>query len=374
MRIAQVVPAGAHPDGGVVVVIVQLAVHLARIGHDVEVWLLRPWSGEAADAHARELAMQNVPIILPPAGEPGGYAALAARHVHIVHLHSAFTPPNALLSWRLRAPYVVSPHGGYAPASLTRSGVRKTLYKHLVERRVLRHADLQVALTDTEAEELRSFGARGPVTVIPNGVTSPPEVDGAAFRHELGINPGSRLLVFVGRLDVFHKGLDLLVEAVATAPNWHAALIGPEFRDGGAWLQRRARTLGVHARLVLSGPRHGRALHEAFAAADLFALTSRWEGLPMSLLEALSHGTPALVTPAVDRLVPVADAGAGWVAAPQELGAVLRELEHLEPAAWRARADRARALAARYEWTAVARRYEAAYRQVLGTSAPRSAT
>jgi hypothetical protein len=71
----------------------------------------------------------------------------------------------------------------------------------------------------------------------------------------------------------------------------------------------------------------------------------------MSLLEALSHGTPALVTPAVDRLVPVADAGAGWVAAPQELGAVLRELERLGPAAWRARA-----LAARYDWTAMVRR------------------
>ena len=117
-------------------------------------------------------------------------------------------------------------------------------------------------------------------------------------------------------------------------------------------------------RLAVAGPRHGRALHEAFAAADCFALTSRWEGLPIALLEALSHGVPAVVSPAVDRLVGVTQAGAGWSVRASELGPLLRRLDGAERAR---RAAETRALAARYDWTAIAARYEAAYAGLTGT-------
>jgi poly(glycerol-phosphate) alpha-glucosyltransferase len=368
MRIAQVVPAGAHPYAGVLSAIVQLSVHLAGIGHDVEAWLLAPWSETAAAVHGGALADAGVRLVAPPV-RGGSHVALGERDADIVHLHSVFTPPNALLARRLRAPFVVSPHGGYAPVSLTRSTIRKTLYKQLVERRLLRGAALRVALTDVEAEDLRAFGAPEPIAVIPNGVApAPPGVDGDAFRRKLGLGPARPLLVFVGRLDVFHKGLDFLVEAAAAVPVWHLALVGPDVRAGAEWLLRRATTLGIRSRLTLVGPRQGRELHEAYAAADLFALTSRWEGLPLSLLEALSHGTPALITPAVERSVGVAAAGAGWTAAPGELAAALERLPRLKPAEWARHAERARALAGRYSWPAVARQYETVYRSVLAGS------
>jgi poly(glycerol-phosphate) alpha-glucosyltransferase len=370
MRIAQVVPAGAHPYAGVLGAIVQLSVHLAGIGHDVEAWLLAPWSETAAAVHGGALADAGVRLVAPPA-RGWGRAPLGERDADIVHLHSVFTPPNALLARRLRAPFVVSPHGGYAPVSLTRGTTRKKLYKRLVERRLLRGAALRVALTDAEAEDLRAFGATEPIAVIPNGVPpAPPQVDGDAFRRELDLDSTCPLLLFVGRIDIFHKGLDFLVEALAAVPAWHLALVGPDVRAGAEWLLRRATTLGVRSRLTLVGPRQGRELHEAYAGADLFALTSRWEGLPLSLLEALSHGTPALVTPAVERSVGVAGAGAGWMAAPGELAAALERLRRLGPEEWARHADPARALAGRYTWTAVARQYEAAYRNVLA-GAPR---
>jgi glycosyltransferase involved in cell wall biosynthesis len=365
MRIAQVVPAGAHPYSGVPTVIMQLSLHLARRGHQVEVWLLQPWSSEEIRLHGTTLTTAGVPLITAPPGR-GRFRTLAERPIEIAHLHSVFTPPNARLARRLQAPYVVSPHGGYAPASLARSALRKALYRRLVEGRLVRGAALRVALTDAEATDLRMFGAPEPIVIIPNGVPSVPRhVDPTAFRRELGLDASRRLMLFVGRLDVFHKGLDVLVRGLASAVGWHAALVGSDFRGGHVQLRNLADLLGAGSRLSFVGPRHGHALHEAFAAADCFALTSRWEGLPLSLLEALAHGVPAVVSPAVDRLVGVVAAGAGWSAAPDELGGLLRRLQQLDGREWESRAAAARTLAAQYDWTSVTRRYEAAYIGVL---------
>ena len=365
MRIAQVVPAGAHPYSGVPAVIAHLSAHLADRGHHVEVWLLRPWSEEEQAVHAAALRDAGVSLVSPTTTGRRRLAALADRDVDVVQLHSVFTPPNALLARRLRVPYVISPHGGYAPASLARSTRRKTAYKYLLERPMLRRAALRVALTDVEARDLDAFGAGRPVAVIPNGVIpAPRDLDGAAFRRELGLGPTDRLLLFVGRLDILHKGLDVLLDGVAEASAWRLAVVGPDVRGGRAWLLARAEALGMLSRLAVVGPRQGRALHEAFAAADCFALTSRWEGLPIALLEALSHGVPAVVSPAVDRLVAVSQAGAGWSVRASELGPALRRLDDAELAR---RAAGTRALAARYDWTAIAARYEAAYAGLTGT-------
>jgi glycosyltransferase involved in cell wall biosynthesis len=366
MRIAQVLPAGAHPYSGVPVVVVQLAGHLARRGHDVEVWLLQPWTDEELALHRPALDDAGVTVVAAPARGRGRLATLAERDVQVAHLHSVFTPPNALLARRLRVPYVISPHGGYAPASLRRSAARKALYRLLVERRLVDRAALRVALTEVEARDLAAFGAGEPIAVIPNGVTpSPDHADPTALRRELGIDPQQRLLLFVGRLDVAHKGLDDLVRGVAAAPGWHLVLVGSDFRGGGDQLRQLARGLGADARLALTGPRHGRALREAYAAPDCFALMSRWEGLPVSLLEALSSGLPAIVSSTVNHLVEVAGTGAGWSVRPAELGALLRGLQHLDHLERARRSSAARALAGRYDWAEVARRYEAAYAEAL---------
>jgi glycosyltransferase involved in cell wall biosynthesis len=369
MRIAQVVPAGAHPYSGVPVVIVQLAAHLAGRGHHVELWLLRPWTEREMVVHAPVLSDAGVHMVAPRATGRRRLATLAEREVDVVHLHSVFTLANALLARRLDVPYVVSPHGGYAPASLVRNARRKAVYGRLVERRMLRRAALRVALTEVEARDLVRFGAGEPITIIPNAVVPVVEHgNGSVFRRELGLGPGQRLLLFVGRLDVLHKGLDVLLAGVAEAPGWHVALVGPDFRDGRARLVGQAGALGMLHRLTITGPRHGRQLHEAFAAADCFALTSRWEGLPVALLEALAHGVPSVVSPAVDRLVGVRDAGAGWVVDPPELGALLGRLESLDSGQRAIRVHAARALAARYNWAAVTARYEAAYTGTISTT------
>ena len=301
--------------------------------------------------------------------------------VEVVHMHSVFVPSNTAIARCWPGPVVLSPHGGYDPVSLKRSLLRKQVYTVLYERRMVRRAATVVALTEVEARQVRNYAGNNVVTaVVPNGVAPRPAgIGGTSFRHSVGVPADARLAVFVGRLDVRHKGLDRLAAATAAAPTWRFLLVGPDHRGGHRRLQRMAADLGTSARMSLVGQLEPAAVTGAYAAADLFVLPSRWEGLPMSLLEALAQGIPSLVSPEVDRLVPVSRSGAGWVSAPSELGATLEAVAKLPAAEWSKAADAARRLARSYDWNDVAAAYEEVYRTARqrwaeGTMAARGAS
>ena len=129
-------------------------------------------------------------------------------------------------------------------------------------------------------------------------------------------------------------------------------------------LERIIAELNLGGRVHSVGERHGRHLQETLYGADVFALTSRWEGMPMALLEALALARPAVVSSAVERTVGVADAGAGWVVSEGDVGRVLRGI-HRDELSERGRA--AVQLAKRYDWDRVAERYETAYERARGS-------
>jgi glycosyltransferase involved in cell wall biosynthesis len=369
VRIAQVVPRGEQPWSGVLTVIVHLASALARRGHQVDVWQLHRWSPDAYREQKQRLeaaGVAQVPLLPPSRLGPAAASLAKERRIDVVHFHGAFNQSNTAVSRALRVPYVFSPHSGYDPVSLARGRGRKLVYRALFERTMLKRAALRVALTNQELDHLRALGVTGPIEVIPNGVEpASDDLNPHAFRQELGLPHGALLAIFVGRLDVHRKGLDVLVRGVAAASPWHLALIGPRFRDVDR-LEEMISTLGVGERIHLVGERHGRELQESVAAGDLFTLLSRWEGLPMSLLEALCLGKPAVVSPAVEPLIGIDAAGAGWVAAEGELGPLLRRLQDLGREELARRGEAALQLSRRYDWDLVAERYDNAYERALG--------
>lgn len=372
MRIAHLVPPGLQYWSGVTTALDQLVRALASRGNHVELWHPSDWRPGSEDLTVR-LTDAGVRLVALPnidhwweAGRAVAHLD-AARRTDIVHLHSVFLPFNTLAARALRTPFVVSPHGGYDPVSLRRSAGRKAAYRILFERRMLQRAALVCALTTQEAHAARSMGASGRVVVIPNGVEPfSDEVDPLPLRRELGIEPSELLAVFVGRLDVFHKGLDELLRGLAGAPGWNLALVGPDHRGGRGTLQRLAADLGVDDRVLFVGPRDRATVHQAMVAADVAVFASRWEGQPMALLEALTVGTPAVVSTAVESVVGVAASGAGWCFAHGGLAAVLRQVAVASPSERDARRSAAARLAARHDWTAIAGRYEHAYAAAAG--------
>ncbi len=361
MRIAEIAPAGLHPYSGVLTVICHLSMALARRGHAVELWQLSPWAGDGAEEALAAGGVEIVPCHVDGPLRPGPRlaATLAGRSPDIAHLHNSFSPANNMLARQLRVPYVVTAHGGYAPEQLLYHRLRKRLFTRLFDTRLLHDARRVVALTEAERGEITAVGPDADVVVVPNAVPpTPTGVDGGAFRRSIGVGADDQLLVFVGKLDHYHKRVGELVAGVAAAPPWHLALVGPDWRGGRAKLDAQAARLGIRDRVHLVPPLRGRPLYEAYAAADLFGLLSRWEGLSISLLEALALGRPAAVSPEVERRLGVAAAGAGWQVEPAKLPILLDDLTRLEPEAWERRSAAAQAYANRVSWDDVAARYE----------------
>ena len=131
-----------------------------------------------------------------------------------------------------------------------------------------------------------------PLATVPNAVgPAPPPADRKELECEWNLAPGHRLVLAVGRL-VEQKNHALAIRALASVPETTLVIAG----DGpfGPDLERAAAETGVADRVVLAGVRpDARAL---MAAADAVVLPSRWEGLPLTALEALASGTPLVAT------------------------------------------------------------------------------
>jgi len=127
-------------------------------------------------------------------------------------------------------------------------------------------------------------------TLIPNGCPpAPPPLDRASLEAAFGSLQGRQLVVGVGRL-VPQKNHALLIRAAALLPDAVVVIAGEGVAR--AALQRDADHAGVAGRVHLCGHRSdARAL---IAAADALVIASRWEGLPLVALEAMTAGTPVV--------------------------------------------------------------------------------
>jgi glycosyltransferase involved in cell wall biosynthesis len=147
-------------------------------------------------------------------------------------------------------------------------------------------------------EQAASAGIRREhMTVIPNGI--PPgksgNLDRASARAELGIAPDDVMILSVGRL-VYQKGHEYLVQALYRLlpdfPRARAVICGegPLRRQ----LESQIERLGLARSVQLAGNRLD--IDRFLRAADIFVLPSRWEGLPVALLEAMDAGLPVVAT------------------------------------------------------------------------------
>jgi glycosyltransferase involved in cell wall biosynthesis len=253
---------------------------------------------------------------------------------------------------------------------------RKVGLLEALDRRLLSRAHTVVAVSPGLAALARRAGLPdGRVHVVPNAVPVE-EIAAAAgrareaVRREWEVAPGRAVLVSVGRLSP-EKGQDVLLEAFARAARETDALLvlvgDGALRDR---LERRARAADLAGRVRFLGWRTDP--YACLGGADVCVLPSRSEGLPLSLLEAMSAGLPVVAT-AVGSVPDVLEGGArGRLVPPADAEALADALLPLltDPDSRRELGARARERAREYDLPAFARRWDGIYRSVAAPGAP----
>jgi glycosyltransferase involved in cell wall biosynthesis len=158
-----------------------------------------------------------------------------------------------------------------------------------------RACDAVAAVSEQARTWLREEGYDGPAQVILNGVRfDPPTEARMTIRSELGLGDAFTLIM-VARIDDM-KGHDTLLQAAAllreAGQSPALLLVGDGERRRA--MQAMARELGLGADARFLGYR--RDIPNLLAAADLFVLPSRSEGMPLSVLEAMAAGLPVVAT------------------------------------------------------------------------------
>lgn len=350
------------PVGGLETVVASLATGLAGRGHRVTVA-----ASVGPDPHpfVDRLRVGGIAVVPTPEDHGAERRALIALAgevgAGVVHSHG-YRSDVMVRSARgkLRRPIVSTVHG------FTGGGAKNRFYEWL-QVRAFRGFDGVVAVSRPLEKELSESGVPPDrLHLIPNclAVAGQP-LSPAAARARLPHAASGRLIGWAGRLGL-EKGCDVFLDALATIreAEWTAIVLGagPE----AAVLMERARRLGLEGRVVWAGvvPSAG----AVFPAFDVFALSSRTEGTPMVVLEAMASGTPVVASSVGGVPDLLSEGPAGWLVPPgnpEALGAALRHaLDDRDEARRRAERARSRALDA-YAVEPWLDRYEAVYRRVI---------
>lgn len=370
-------------DAGAERLVNSFAMGIDRSQFDLHLCALRPWSFPKIVPDLRAMGFPVTELDQHHAYDLHVLISLVRyirrNDIDIIHTHLlASDVMGRLAGFITRRPVVSTIHNGRTDLDNEprhRQWMERWTARLWCRRLIVVSALLRVEIADWFGFPLSK------VTTIPNGVdtsrfTPPPDFDPRALKQEL-VGGDYRIVANVARL-VPQKGQRYLVEAAAivtkTRPDVRFAIVSEGELRGEIMAQAKA--LGVDDKLIITGMRTD--VTEILAASDVFVLSSLWEGMPLSLIEAMSVGVPAVATDVggvgqllqdgvTGLLVPPADA--------QALAAAIADsLDHPEVA--RSRAAAAKEMVVReYDTRTMIRRWEAVYKYELGSKRKkRSAT
>jgi glycosyltransferase involved in cell wall biosynthesis len=276
--------------------------------------------------------------------------AIATWRPDLVHCHNpTMALAVALATGRKRPARIVTVHG----ISERDAPLGAALLRWLGAETVACAASVATALRARRVE----------ATLIANGCgPAPPPLDRGALEAAFGGLAGRRLVVGVGRL-VAQKNHALLIRAAARMPDAVVVIAGEGVER--AALEDEAVRAGVAGRVHLCG--HRDDAHALIAAADALVVASRWEGLPLVVLEAMSAGTPVVAVRAAWNEGLLEDGDDCLLVPPDDPRAIAGALDRLarEPALAARIATRARERAARHSGERMTREYLDLYEAVI---------
>lgn len=293
MRILQVVPGIADESAGPSYSVVRMTRALQEVGANVQLHFLAPVSATTQGLDVHAYPKKRFPISsLGCSPEMLKNLCLACHEADICHDNSLWMFPNIYPGRAVkgtRCKLVISPRGALATWALKRNRWKKWLAGNFLgQYETLRRADMFHATSQKEYEEIREAGYHQPVAIVPIGIDI----------HDVKkIRSQRRKLLFLGRLHPV-KAIDRLLMAWAQVadefPDWDFQIVGP---DCGLGKVLHSMTINQNIpRVVFLKEQNGEAKFQFYATADLYVLPSFTENFGITVAEALSCGTPVVVS------------------------------------------------------------------------------
>lgn len=257
------------------------------------------------------------------------FVAFVRHRPKVVHLHSTFA---GLVGRLMLAPWIITrrvrvvytPHGWSFAMQV---GPRKKAVYAAIERGLQRFAKSIVAVSEAEKALAVSYGldARR-IAVVPNAAKALMDEP----THVVGKGPVRWL--FVGRFD-HAKGVDVLLRAATllAGKSWRLTIVGEPVHDTMPVIPEE-----IAEQVAMLGWQPRAALGPLMCAHDVLVMPSRWEGMPMLAIEALSCGIPLVASRVGGLAEVVMDGECGVLVQPDNAVALAEALRSRNAAEWRA--------------------------------------
>ena len=284
-------------EGGIEIVVEELATRMAALGHEVTC-LNRAGkhvSGKSFDTETLS-AYKGVRIRKVLTLDKKGLAAVtssisaafcsAFSRADVVHIHAE---GPAVMSWLPKLfgkKVVVTVHGLDWQREKWKGGFGAK-YIHMGEKLAVRFADEIIVLSKNVQQYFEDTYGRKTV-MIPNGVTKPEIRETREIAKKFGLHKDEYIL-FLGRL-VPEKGIHYLIDAFRNVKTDKKLVIAGGSSEAGDYEQKLKKMAEDDENILFTGFVQGRMLEELYSNAYLYALPSDLEGMPLSLLEAMSYG------------------------------------------------------------------------------------
>lgn len=207
-----------------------------------------------------------------------------------------------------KIPYIIIPHGELRKEAQRHKRIKKTIANILLFKRFINNAAAVQCLSEKEKEATLLAKKK---FIATNGVMVPPN-------QKITFNTEKTEFVFIGRLDIRVKGLDFLISAVKSKAeilrqnNAVFNIYGPDLCGSFSDIEKIIKENKVEDIIKLNHEVVDEEKERILLDADVFIQTSRHEGMPMGILEALSYGVPCLVTKGTSLAEFINENNCGW--------------------------------------------------------------
>ena len=207
-------------------------------------------------------------------------------------------------------PYIIVPHGCLASVAQKKKRIKKIIANKLFFNKFIKNAVALQCLSKNERDNTKFHSNK---FIGTNGVSIPTNKKSTFSDDEIKI-------VYIGRLDYYHKGIDLMLEAINQKKDYFKEnnckfyIYGPDYANRRRVVKKLIEHNNVQDIVTLLDAVSGAEKEQTLFNSDIFIQTSRFEGMPLGILEALSYGIPCLVTEGTNVGDYIKNYNAGWVA------------------------------------------------------------